>query len=163
MIKKFSDTMIRVELMDAQRDINECVSRLNKGLDIVGSDKFHDEEIKYGSLMHFFQTGYSSIESALMRLLIISGESLPIGDNKQRKVLTRAVSDYSDIRPAIISNKMEISLDILRVFRHSAIHNYESFVPESSELAQRSAKYVASNVQNEFQIFLQRMSWDDYE
>lgn len=81
------------------------------------------------ALMHAMQSGHTSAEAALLRLLRLLGEEAPQGDDWHYKLIERlshAVSG-SHARPAVLSDELTKDLHETRAFRHRVSHGYGDF------------------------------------
>jgi hypothetical protein len=79
------------------------------------------------ALQHALQSAHTSMESALLRILDLLGESRPTGENWHADLIRRASLPIAGQRPAIISEELATQAHETRRFRHRAIHNYDGF------------------------------------
>jgi hypothetical protein len=97
------------------------------GFDVTGLDGYRAQM----ALMHSLQSGHTSLEGALIRILEMLDEERPTGDNWHADLIRRAAAPMPD-RPAILSEPIALAADETRRFRHIATHNYDNFRVESA-------------------------------
>jgi len=68
-----------------------------------------------GSYLHDF---YSSVEALLRSVAQATGEGLPSGDAWHRQLLSQMAVDIEQVRPALISEHVEVQLREYLGFRH---------------------------------------------
>lgn len=100
--------------------------------------QLHEDDIFYAeglraqqaemALMHAMQSGYTSLESAIVRILAMFGEDQPVGQEWHRDLIKRAAISVGK-RPAILDGELLASAQEARKFRHRAMHNYDDFDP----------------------------------
>jgi hypothetical protein len=95
------------------------------------------------ALMHSLQSGHTSLEGALVRILEMLGEERPIGENWHADLIRRAAAPMPD-RPAILSESVARAADETRRFRHVATHNYDNFRVESAAPTIVAARHLAT-------------------
>lgn len=84
------------------------------------------------ALLHSMQSGHTSLEGALKRILEVLGEEAPAGDQSHAdliKRVARAISSPGHVRPAILQEAIARDVDEARRFRHRATHDYDNFDP----------------------------------
>jgi hypothetical protein len=79
------------------------------------------------ALMHALQSGYTSLEGGLLRILEMLGEERPVGDNWHADLIRRVSMPRPGNRPEILTKELAHAADETRRFRHRAMHNYDSF------------------------------------
>lgn len=80
------------------------------------------------ALMHAMQSGHTSLESALVRLLGLLREALPVGGEWHADLLRRVGRALQD-RPALLTPSLLDAADHTRRFRHVAMRGYDTFEP----------------------------------
>jgi len=75
----------------------------------------------FASITHDFYTG---IEQIFETIALEMEGTLPGGDQWHRRLLARMSSDIDEIRPAVISQSLEETLDEYLRFRHVFRHSY---------------------------------------
>lgn len=101
------------------------------------------------ALQHAMQSGHTSLEGALKRILEILDEELPSGANSHAdliKRVTRPIEVEGHERPAILSGGVARDVDESRRFRHRATHDYDSFEAERAEPAIEAARRLAESL-----------------
>ena len=94
------------------------------------------------ALMHALQSGYSSVEAGLVRVLEIIGEELPVGADWHAVLIRRfsRARNGDAPRPALINAAIARDLDEARRFRHRAMHAYDDFEVERARPTIEAAK-----------------------
>jgi hypothetical protein len=105
------------------------------------------------ALMHAMQSGYTSIEAGLDRILQLLGEERPQGADWHKALLRRVASPLAEARPAVLSEELYRKLDDLRRFRHVASPTYDTFEPGQARPAVDAARYVVANLMTEVDAF----------
>lgn len=134
---------------DIDADVNAAVEHFRRsvelhregGFDAAGLEGYRAQM----ALMHSLQSGHTSLEGALVRILEMLGEERPTGDNWHADLIRRAAAPLAG-RPAILSESMALAADELRRFRHIATHNYDNFRVESAAPTVEAAKQLAAGL-----------------
>lgn len=107
------------------------------------------------ALMHALQSGHTSLEGGLLRILEMLSEERPVGEDWHMALIRRVATALPERRPAILSAELADAADETRRFRHRAVHNYDSF--RVAEIGQtiRAAELLASRLKSEIQSFRQ--------
>jgi hypothetical protein len=105
------------------------------------------------ALMHALQSGHTSLEGGLLRILEMLHEERPVGEDWHMALIRRVATVLPDRRPAILSPELAEAADETRRFRHRAVHNYDSF--RVTEIAQtiRAAETLATRLATEIRAF----------
>lgn len=107
------------------------------------------------ALMHALQSGHTSLEGGLLRILEMLQEERPVGEDWHMALIRRVATMLPERRPAILSSELAAAADETRRFRHRAVHNYDSFrVTEISQTI-RAAETLAGSLGREIRV-LQR-------
>lgn len=81
------------------------------------------------ALMHSMQSGHTSAEAGLLRILRLLGEEAPQGEDWHYKLIERlshaVAGDHA--RPALLSDSLTTDLHETRAFRHRVSHGYGDF------------------------------------
>lgn len=105
------------------------------------------------ALMHALQSGHTSLEGGLLRILEMLHEERPVGEDWHMALIRRVSTVLPDRRPAIISAVLAAAADETRRFRHRAVHNYDSFrVAEIGQTIQ-AAETLAAKLKSEVRVF----------
>jgi hypothetical protein len=105
------------------------------------------------ALMHSLQSGHTSLEGALLRILEMLGEERPVGDNWHVDLIRRAAAPMPRSRPVILSESLAMAADETRRFRHIATHNYDNFPIEAAAPTIEAAKQLADGLAAEIATF----------
>ncbi len=109
------------------------------------------------ALMHSMQSGYTSFENGLKRILAMIDEPLPRGDDWHAALLLRAAKSVEGSRPAIFSSSFMATADQVRRFRHVATRSYDNFNVAEVSGSIDAATLMAENLMNEFGRFREAM------
>ncbi len=97
------------------------------------------------AFMHAAQSGHTSLESALVRILEILDEDRPAGENWHSDLIRRVCHPMTgpNARPSILSDRLCAAADITRRFRNRATRNYDNFDAELARPAVAAARVIA--------------------
>ncbi|MDQ3560186.1 MAG: hypothetical protein M3453_13580 [Pseudomonadota bacterium] len=114
-----------------------------------------DEEDYISSMgfMHMMQSGHTSAEAALRRVLGIVNEELPIGPDTHARLIDQCAEPIYGTRPAMVSSELRDALRETRRFRHVAMHGYDLLDRGKARHAVEAAKVVASRLEPEIAAF----------
>ena len=106
------------------------------------------------AVMHAAQSGYTSLETAILRVMQILDEEPPSGPDWHAQLIARASRPLPGRRGEIISPEMERFARKLRGFRHCAMHGYDTpFHAEDAVDAIKAGRRLAELVQPAFEEF----------
>jgi hypothetical protein len=105
------------------------------------------------ALMHSLQSGHTSLEGALLRILEMLGEERPVGETWHADLIRRASAPMPNSRPAILSPTLAQAADETRRFRHIATHNYDSFRVDAAKPTIDAARLLADGLIGEIATF----------
>jgi hypothetical protein len=77
------------------------------------------------AFQHAMQSGYTSFELALRRLLALLDEAVPQGPDWPSALLRRLSKPLEGSRPAVLGEPLARAADELLRFRHVAMHSYD--------------------------------------
>jgi len=107
------------------------------------------------ALMHAMQSGYTSLENALLRAMDVLGEDRPSGPDWHKLVVDRSTRAIPGLRPAILSSEEATLAREVRKFRHWAMHAYDQdFEPRRAADAMDGARQLAEQLRPAFQAFI---------
>lgn len=110
------------------------------------------------ALMHAMESGHSSLEGGLERILEILGEEKPTAsDSYHADLINRARRVIRASRPAILPADIALAADETRRFRHVARRNYDNFHVEAADKALAAAKLLASGLLPAIEAFRRRI------
>lgn len=143
--------------LDVDDDLASAVNHFSRSIEIFEQDGFSGEDLPAYmarmSLMQAMQSGYTSLEIALERILEILGEEKPTGANYHSDLLRRASREIKGDRPAIISGQLAEAIDEARRFRHVARKGYDSFRVEGAASAIKSAIVIRDELRQAIGVF----------
>jgi hypothetical protein len=102
--------------------------------------------------MHAMQSGYTSLETSLIRILEARGEDTPSGRQWCADLIQRA-GRPTNTRPPILPESLLPKIDRARKFRHAAAHAYDNFDPDDAEPAVRAAEKIAAELTDAIAAF----------
>ncbi len=112
------------------------------------------------ALMHALQSGRTSAENALRRVLLILGEEPPSGEDWHQKLIERLSRPIGGRRPALLSPAVGADLDETRRVRNRATRSYSSFDPAKAGPSIEAAKRLASSLAADVDLFRQAVDPD---
>jgi hypothetical protein len=132
---------------DIDADVAAAVEHFRRAVELHGQGGFDAPGLEgykaQMALMHSLQSGHTSLEGALTRILEMLGEERPTGDNWHADLIRRTAASVVG-RPAILSETIAKAADETRRFRHIATHNYDNFRVESATLTIAAAQQLAT-------------------
>lgn len=105
------------------------------------------------AFMHAMQSGHTSMESALCRILDILGEERPTGTAWHDDLIRRVRTERPGSRPPILSPGAADHADETRRFRHLAMRTYGSFKASEAKKSVVAAKALARGLLTEVTRF----------
>ncbi|HYF08302.1 MAG TPA: hypothetical protein VD970_11820 [Acetobacteraceae bacterium] len=109
------------------------------------------DRIREKALQKSLQDAYASIESAMLRIVVMAEEPRPTGERWHDDLLT-AVTLATARRPAF-APALVGELDELRSFRHVAVHNYLRFRMDRAAPAVAAARVLLAELTPAFEEF----------
>ncbi len=117
--------------IEIEIDLENAIGHFKKSITLFELGGFSEGGIQgyqaEMALMHAVQSGHTSLESSLLRILEMLDEERPAGRNWHADIIRRAATALPGRRPKILSNDLAKAVDETRRFRHRATHNYDSF------------------------------------
>jgi hypothetical protein len=121
---------------------------------IPGTNALEDRVLVEMAFMHAMQSGHTSLETALLRILDLCGEAAPTGAMGHADLIRRAANPIGG-RPAILGDAAAHAADLTRRFRNVAVHAYDTFDYTHATEAIDSAGVLASLLASEIARFRQ--------
>jgi hypothetical protein len=147
--------------LDVEDDLASAIKHFSRSVEIFERNGFAGDDLNAYmsrmSLMQAMQSGYTSLETALERILEILGEEKPTGTNYHADLLRRASREVAGNRPAIISGQLSEAIDEARRFRHVARKGYDSFRVEGAASAIGSAAVIRDRLAGAIKAFRQKV------
>lgn len=134
---------------DVEADVAAAAKHFTLAQALYASGRFEDggfEGYRDGmALMHALQSGYTSAETAMLRIL---GERAPTGEDWPKTLIERLSrgNGAAHARPALLSTSVARDLSETRSFRHRAMRSYEDFEAVHAEPALRAAERLATDL-----------------
>lgn len=142
--------------IEIERDAASAMDHFQKAAALHDENRYDAPDLdgyrQRMALMHAMQSGHTSLESALLRILKVLGEEPPEGENWHRDLLRRAALPLPD-RPAILSMETSRLADETRRFRHVAARTYDDFRPDVAAAAIEAARALAARIGPEVALF----------
>lgn len=106
------------------------------------------------TLLHYMQSGHTSLESALVRILQILNEAAPTGSDWHARLITRCATAIPGSRGAILPLDLAADAHETRGFRHLAMHSYDmTFDPEKGARAIEAGLRLAETFPGRIEVF----------
>lgn len=118
---------------DIRRDCETVAGHFRAGARVFREGGLADREglDRVMALLHYMQSGHSSLEACLLRVLAILDETPPTGSDWHAQLIIRCATAIAGSRSAILSADLAADAQETRRFRHLAMHGYDvAFVPE---------------------------------
>jgi hypothetical protein len=112
---------------------------------IPGAEAPEDRQLVEMAFMHAMQSGHSSLENGLLKILELFGEAAPTGATRQAALIRRVASAIGP-RPAILEQQTARAADTTRRFRNIAAHAYDSFDYTAASDAVASAAFLTGHL-----------------
>ena len=142
---------IGLDIDAAERHLSAALRLMAEGALDAPAD--FDGYTRRMAFMHAMQSGHTSAETALRRVLEARGEPLPEGSDWHAVLIKRCALKIDGERPAILSQGLADALQATRGFRHIAAHVYDEIRPASARLAADSARVVHASLRAELSEF----------
>jgi hypothetical protein len=150
---------------DVEEDLKSTVGHFSRSVQIFEQGGFEGDGlpayVARMALMQSMQAGYTSLESALERVLEMIGEEKPTGANYHADLLRRVSREMPGNRPAIIDGELAAAADEARRFRHVARKSYDGFHVEGAASAIRAAGVIRDRIAPAIDAFRRRIE-DQY-
>jgi hypothetical protein len=147
--------------MDIEADIDAAALHFSSALKLIDDGALEasgfDGYTRRMAFLHAMQSGHTSAETALRRVLLSLGEALPEGADWHAVLIRRCSQAIDGERTAILSQRLADALQETRGFRHVATHVYGDIRPASARLAADSARVVNALLRAELSDFWKRL------
>ena len=143
-----------IEVFD---DVAWAVEHFSRAVEIHRAGGFDGDHLDaYKSrmaLMQAMQSGHTSLEAALERILDILGEEKPAGATYHADLIRRVARERPGDRPALIDAGLAAAIDETRRFRHVARKNYNQFQVKEASRAISAADVVRARLTEAIRSF----------
>ncbi len=112
------------------------------GFDAAGLEGYRAQM----AFLHAMQSGHTSLENCLLRILEMLGEEAPTGSNWHADLINRVSTARASKRPAILTGEVATAADETRRFRAVATRGYDNFDPRRSAPAVAAARLLAKDL-----------------
>jgi len=149
--------------IEIERDTESAVTHFSRAAQIATDPSFTADDLAGYTMqmafMHAMQSGHTSLENALTRVLRMLGEALPTGESWHADLIQR-VATTLPARPAILPPDLAEAADETRQFRNRAVRAYDSFRPDRAKPAIEAADRLAAELSGAISAFRQVIDAD---
>ena len=151
---------------DIRRAAESATRHFRGALDLFDNENFEGagrESYRAGmAFMHAIQSGHTSLEASLLRILDLLNEHRPTGESWHQDLITRVCSaiEGEQARPAILSEELCRAIDETRRFRNVAARGYDSFDAERALPAVEATRLLADRFVTEIEAFKDAIDGD---
>ena len=141
-----------------ERDLASSQRHFSLAVDLFGDLQYgaasRDHDVRTMGFLHAVQSGYTSFETGMERLLSLRDEPLPAGPEWQKALLRRREAPAPGSRPAPVDEPaLPRALRGLLAFRHVAAHVYDGFNRQRAGLAVQDAREFLAGIGPAFARF----------
>jgi hypothetical protein len=144
--------------IEIDRAIASAIGNFRRGIEFSHHPAFHADDVVGAALrmgfMHAIQSGHTSLENALLRILDLIEETRPGGEAWHADLIGR-VGQAVGQRPAILPPGVAASADETRRFRNRATRAYDNFDPDRITPTVAAANDLAQNLSEAIARFRQ--------
>ena len=141
---------------EVEEDVAAATGHLGRSVELFGAGGFSGEGIEAYkarmAFMHVMQSGHTSLESALVRIMDRLGEEPPTGRDWHADLIRRAARAIGG-RPAILPAEIADAANETRRFRHVAMRSYGTFEPSRAEPSVAAAAVLAAGLPDAIAAF----------
>jgi hypothetical protein len=149
--------------IEIDRDATSAVTHFSRAVHIADDPAFRADDLASYTVqmafMHAMQSGHTSLENALTRILRLLGEELPSGESWHADLIQRVALTLTD-RPAILPPDLAEAADETRQFRNRAVRAYDNFKPDRASPAIQAATTLAAGLIAAVTAFRQMIDCD---
>lgn len=145
--------------LDIESDFNAAVVHFHNSCAPYEAGGFEAEGL-HGyraqmALMHSMQSGHTSAEAGMLRLLRLLGEEIPQGEDWHYKLIERLrrKTTGENERPAFLSDGAAKDLHETRAFRHRVSHGYGDFDAKRASPSIEAAGRLADSLPAAIETF----------
>ena len=142
--------------IEIERDVASAVTHFARAGQIAADPTFAAGDLAgytaQMAFMHAMQSGHTSLENALTRILRLLGEALPTGESWHADLIQRVGVALTD-RPAILPPDLAEAADETRQFRNRAVRSYDNFRPDRAKPAIEAAALLAAGLSSAISAF----------
>jgi len=138
--------------IDVDADLDNAVGHFGNAVEIYARGGLEEPGLegyqRSAAFQFAVQSGYTSAEAAMTRILAILGEEVPTGENYHRDLVVRLSTVRTDeyARPALF--EPDLSRDLIEVMRarHRARHSYDDFEAAKADPTVAAIKRLLVNL-----------------
>jgi hypothetical protein len=149
--------------IEIDRDTASAVTHFLHAGQIAGDPTFTADDLTgytaQMAFMHAMQSGDTSLEDALTRILRLLGEALPTGESWHADLIQRVAVALTS-RPAILTADLAESADETSRFRNRAVGSYDNFKSDRAIPAIQAAARLAAGLSAAIAAFHQVVDAD---
>ena len=136
---------------DIERDLTSSRRHFTLAIDtyenLQTAQPGKDHDVRTMGFLHAMQSGYTSFEAGMKRLLALLDEPLPAGSDWHKALLRRLEEPVTGFRPALVEEPaLKSALRGLLAFRHVAAHVYDDFDQGRAALAVQDARVFLAGI-----------------
>jgi hypothetical protein len=135
--------------IEIDRDAASAITHLSRAVQIADDPAFRADDlagyIVQMAFVHAMQSGHTSLENALTRIVRLLGEELPSGESWHADPIQRVAVTLPD-RPAILPPELAKAADETHQFRNRAVRTYDDFTPDRASPAIQAAATLAAGL-----------------
>jgi hypothetical protein len=145
--------------LDIQEAAATAKSHLGQAVDLYRAGGFSGNTLDAYrarmAFMHAVQSGHTSLEGVLLRILDVLGEARPTGEHWHQDLIKRACRSIegANARPPILSRELCEAIDETRRFRNLAIRGYDSFDVAKAQQTVAAVQIVVARFVDELVLF----------
>jgi len=144
--------------IEIDRDTASAVTHFSRAGQIADDPAFAADDLTgytaQMAFMHAMQSGHTSLENALTRILRLLGETLPMGESWHADLIQRVAVALTG-RPAVLPPDLAEAADETRRFRNRAVRTYDNFRPDRASPAIQAAARLAAGLSAAIAAFRQ--------
>lgn len=149
---------------EVDEDMAAAAGHLARSVELFAAGGFAGEELDAYrarmAFMHAMQSGHTSLEAALLRILDLLGEEAPSGRDWHADLIRRAARSLAG-RPAILAPAVADAANETRRFRHVAMRSYGTFDPSLAQPAVAAAGLLAASLADAAAAFRRQVDPDE--
>lgn len=136
--------------LDVEGDIGAAVRHFSQAASLYDLGGFSAPGLEgyraQMAFMHAMQSGHTSLEAALLRILEMLGEERPVGERWHADLIRRVAMARPGARPAVLDGTLAVQADLTRRFRNVATRAYDGFEPGAAGQAVQAGRLLAAGI-----------------
>jgi len=150
--------MVDARWTDVEAELQGSIEHFRKAIQLFDQNQFDEPDLEgykaRMAFMHAMQSGYTSFESGLLKVLSILDEAHPSrNETWHADLINRVAREITGNRPAILSPDTAKLADELMRFRHVAVRSYNNFRPDQARNAVAAVRKLVDRILPEIVTF----------